>query len=358
MPKTSFAENSVKYLLAFLAVVILLSSVVRAQDPPFTETLRSKADPRLAAYKPATQLSGSLKSIGADTMERLMKLWFDGFTKFHPQMKFSLEARSSLTAEPALTEGLADMAQLSRELMPAELDRFRKKFGYEPTLIRVGLGSYRTPSMTVALSFYVHKSNPITKLSFAQLDAIYCTGRNRGYQEDLTKWGQLGLTGEWADRPIHAYGVQWPDGISNYIRLLVCKEGELKSEIKGVKIDHSPGVPTAMFRILGEIDKDPAAIGYGGFYGEKPNTKRIAISVSPRGPYSMGNFEEVAAAKYPLTRYIHIVVNRAPGKPLEPRVKEFLKYLLSREGQQAVEREGVFMPLPAPLVKQELQKLE
>jgi len=204
----------------------------------------------------------------------------------------------------------------------------------------------------------VHKSNPITRLNFAQLDAIYCTGRKRGYKEDLTRWGQLGLTGEWADRPIHAYGVQWPDGISNYIRLLPCDDGELKTSIRGVKIDHSPGVLTALFRILGEIDQDPLALGYGGFYGEKPNTKRIAISASPKGPYLMGNFDEVASAKYPLTRYVHIVVNKAPGKPLDPKVKEFLKYILSQEGQQAVEREGVFLPLPARLVRQELQRLE
>jgi phosphate transport system substrate-binding protein len=204
----------------------------------------------------------------------------------------------------------------------------------------------------------VHKSNPINQLNFEQLDAIYCTGHKRGYKEDITKWGQLGLTGEWAERPIHFYGVQWPDGISNYIRLLVCNDGELKSNIMGVKIDHSPGVLTALFRILGEVDKDPLALGYGGLYGEKSNTKRIAISASPKGPYLLGSFDEVAAAKYPLTRYIHIVVNRPPGKPLDPKVKEFLKYILSSQGQQAVEREGVFMPLPARFVKQELEKLK
>src|SRR5262249_10665310 len=187
---------------------------------------------------------------------------------------------------------------------------------------------------------------------------IYCTGRNRGYKEDLTKWGQLGLKGDWAERPIHMHGVQWPDGISNYIRLVICSDGELKSDIRGVKIDHTPGVPTAMFRILGEIDKDPAAIGYGGFYGERPNTKRIAVSENPNGPYLTGSFDEVSAAKYPLTRFIHIVVNKPPGKPLDPKIKEFLKYVLSMEGQKMVANEGVFLPLPARLVQQELHKLD
>ena len=347
-----------KYLVSCLATVLLFSFAARAQDPPFTETLRSPTDPHIAVYKPAAPVAGHLTSVGTDTMEKLMKLWFVGFTRFHPQTTFSMEAKNSLTAEPALTEGRADIAPLSRELMPSELDHFRKKYGYLPLMIRVGLGSYRTPSMTVALGFYVHKSNPINRLDFSQLDAIYCTGRKRGYKEDLTKWGQLGLTGEWAERPIHAYGVQWPDGISNFIRLIVCNDGELKNDIKGVKIDHSPGVPTAMFRILGEIDKDSAAIGYGGFYGEKPNTKKVAISVNPKGPYFTGSFDEVAATKYPLTRYIHIVVNKPPGKPLDPRVKEFLKYVLSQEAQQAIEKDGVFLPLPARLVKQELKKLE
>lgn len=347
-----------KNLLSFLVTVLLFATIVRGQDPPFTETLRSKADTRLAAYKPVKALSGNLSSIGTDTMEKLMKLWIEEFTKTYPQLSISLEAKSSLSAEPALTEGRADMAQLSRELLPSELEHFRKKYGYDPTLIRVALGSYRTPSMTVALGFYVNKSNPIDKLNFAQLDAIYCTGRKRGYKEDITTWGQLGLTGEWADKPIHAYGVQWPDGISNFIRLMVCNDGELKSSLHGVKIDHSPGVLTALFRILQEVDKDPYALGYGGLYGEKPNTKRIAISASPKGPYLLGSFDDVASTKYPLTRYVHIVVNKAPGKPLDPRVKEFLKFVLSREGQQVVEREGVFMPLPASLIKRELEKLD
>lgn len=347
-----------KKLFSILPVLFLLTGAARAQDPPFTETLRSKADMHLASYKPAASLSADLRSVGADTMENVMKLWIEGFTRMYPKVHISLEAKSSLAVAPALIEGRADMGPLSREMLPDELDRFRKKYGYDPTLVRVGLGSYRTPSMTVALGFYVNKSNPINRLSFDQLDAIYCTGRKRGFKEDVTTWGQLGLTGEWANRPIHEYGVQWPDGISNYIRLLVCDDGELKTSIRGVKIDHSPRVLTALYRILQEVDKDPDALGYGGLYGEKPNTKRVAISVNPKGPYSLGSFEEVASAKYPLTRYIHIVVNKAPGKPLDPAVKEFLKYALSREGQQAVEREGVFMPLPARFVKQELAKLD
>src|SRR5229473_3285365 len=233
-------------LVGCLAMVLMFTTLARAQGPAFKETLRAKADTRLPAYKPAKALSGELTSIGTDTMENLMKLWIEDFTKLYPRMTIKMEAKGSLTAEPALTEGRADIAPLSRELLPSELEHFRKKFGYDPLIVRVALGSYRTPSMTVALTFFVHVSNPISKLNFAQLDAVYCSTRKRGYKEDIARWGQLGLTGEWANREIHPIGIMPPDGISHYIQLMICKDGDLKSSVRFEKIDHSPGVPSSL----------------------------------------------------------------------------------------------------------------
>lgn len=343
-------------LLLVLAGLTLLASA-RAQEATFQETLRATVDARTSSYKPVEDLSGNLMSVGTDTMEAVMKMWIEDFTKLYPEVKINMEAKGSLTAEPALTEGRAQLAPLSRELMPNELARFKKKFGYEPLVVKVALGSYRTPTKTVALTFYVHESNPIKKLTFAQLDAIYCTTRKRGYKEDLTTWGQIGAGGEWATRPIHLVGVMQPDGISNYIRLMICNDGEFKSGIREEKIDHSPGAVSVLTRIVTDVSNDPLAIGYAGFHNRQPGTKQVSLAETARGPFLTGSFEEVTSARFPLTRYIYILVNRPPGKPLERNVKEFLKYVLSRDGQKAVENEGIFLPLPARVSRQELVKL-
>lgn len=343
-------------LLPILLGLTLLTAV-RAQQPEFKETLHATVDSSIPSYKPIKELSGTLTSVGTDTMETVMKMWVEGFTKLYPQVTINMEAKGSMTAEPALTEGRAQLAPLSRELMPDEVARFKKKYGYEPLVVKVALGSYRTTSKTVALTFYVNESNPIKELTLAQLDAIYCTTRNRGYKADITTWGQVGASGEWANRPIIPVGVMWPDGIPNYIRLTVCRGGEFKSSIRTEKIDHSPGALSSFDRIARDVSQEPSAIGYAGFHNRQPGTKPIAIAETDRGPFLMGSFEDVASARFPLTRYLYILVNRHPKQPLEPKVKEFLKYVLSQEGQKAVEKEGIFLPLPARVSKQEMIKL-
>jgi phosphate transport system substrate-binding protein len=311
----------------------------------------------MPSYKPAKKLAGEMTSIGTDTMEAVMKLWIEGFTRIYPKVSIKQEAKGSMTAEPALTEGRSQLAPLSRELMPDELARFKKKYGYEPLVVKVALGSYGTPTKTVALTFYVHESNPIKQLTFAQLDAIYCTERKRGHKEDITTWGQLGATGEWANRSIKPVGVMQPDGISNYIRLRICNDGVLKPGIKEEKIDHSDAAISVLTRIVLDVSHDPLAIGYAGFHNRQSGSKPVALAETDRGPFLMGTFDEVASARFPLTRFIYILVNQSPGKPLEPKVKEFLKYVLSDEGQQAVAKEGIFLPLPAQVVKQERTRL-
>ncbi len=142
------------------------------------------------------------------------------------------------------------------------------------------------------------------------------------------------------------------------MQMRICNGGDFKSNVRFEKIDHSPGMPTSLNRIVSDVAADPGAIGYGGFSNKKPHTRNIALSVTAKGPYLIGTFEEVAAARFPLTRFVYVLVNKAPGKPIDRNVVEFLKYVLSREGQQAVEAEGVFLPLPASLVRQELEKLK
>jgi phosphate transport system substrate-binding protein len=342
-------------MIAALMLLILVAGIAGAQEPEFRETLHAKADPRIPAYKPVKGLSGEVQSFGTETMEPLMKLWIDAFTKLYPAVTIQMRPWRERKGAAALAEGLTQFIPVSRELLPAEVYQFTKNFEYDPLAIRVALGSYRTPAKTGALTFVVHPSNPIAKLNLAQLEAIYCTSRNRGYKEDITTWGQLGLTGEWANREIQLVGVIQPDGLPNHIQLTVCRGGEFK---KGIREENIGRPVSALERIVADVSKEPAAIGYASFYYLKPGVKALAIAETEKDPYLKGSFEEVASAQYPLTRFIHIYVNKMPGKPLDPKVNEFLRYILSREGQKDVEQEGIFMPLPARIVKQELEKLK
>ena len=326
-----------------LAALILTAGVSPAQEPEFHETLHAKADPSTPAYKPLKELSGELKSFGTETMVPLMKSWIDGFTKRYARVAIQMEPWESKKAGQAFASGQTPFIPVSRELLPSETDAFKEHFCYPPLAIRVALGSYRTPAKTGALTFCVNASNPIAKLNLAQLDAIYCTGRKRGYKEDITTWGQLGLTGEWAGRKIQPVGVIQPDGISNHIRLAVCRDGELK---KGI-LEEKLGRPvSALERVVKDVSSDAGAIGYSTFYYLKPGVKALAIAETADGPYLKGSFEEVTSAKFAMTRFIHIYVNKAPGKPLDPNVKEFLRYILSREGQHEVETEAFSCRFP------------
>jgi phosphate transport system substrate-binding protein len=346
-----------RFLILSAVALTLTVGDARPQQPGFREVLRAKADPRTPSYEPANELSGELATIGSEWMDELMGSWIEGFTRLHPKVGIKSLKRETVGAmgvEPALTDGRIQLAPASRELLPFEVDNFKKRFGYEPLAVRVGLGSYRAPDRVKAIAFYVHESNPIKELTLAQLDAIYCTTRRRGLKEEIWNWGQLGLTGEWAGREILPLGTQQPEGTGNYLRVQICLDGEFKKGYHQLK----PGGPASgLDRIVQIVSVNPAAIGYGGFANRKPGTKPVAIAETEGGPYLTGSFEEVTSGRYPLTRFVYIYVNRAPGTPLDPKVKEFLRYVLSFEGQRAVEKEGVMLPLPAHMVEQELAKL-
>ena len=317
--------------------------------------VRSVAGSTIPPYTSHSQLSGHFTSVGTDTMKDLMTSWIAGFTTLHPQVSIELQANGSLTAAPALIEGTAQLAPLSREMVPSEIARFKARYGYEPTAIRVALGSYDTSGHTVALALFVNADNPINQLDFTQLDAMYCTSHLQGAKQDITRWGQMGLTGDWADKPIHLIGVKVPDGISNFIRLRVCKDGTFRS---GIHEENTGGTINVLDRIVTIVASDPDAIGYAGFANLKPGSKQIAISENSGGPFLHGTRSEVSSAQYPLTRYVYIYVNQAPGKPLDPALRDFFLYILSLDGQSAVEREGISMPLPAAIAAEQRAELK
>src|SRR6266478_4253319 len=232
-------RNHVCRILIWSATTLILSAgAAYSQQAGFRETLRAKADRNIPAYTPGNRLSGELISIDSEWMDDLMKSWIAGFTWQYPDVKIKSLKRDTVGAmgvEPALTDGRIQLAPASRELMPFEVEHFKKKFGYEPLGLRVGLGSYRAPDRTKAIAIYVNESNPIKELTLAQLDAIYCATRKRGYKEEIWKWGQLGLSGEWAEREILPLGTHQPEGTGNFLRMQICLAGEFKQGFHQLK---------------------------------------------------------------------------------------------------------------------------
>ena len=310
----------------------------------------SLAAGELPAYSPAAPVSGTLTCAGADTMHDLAESWARGFRDFHPDATVRVRRDGKFAADglEAVMSGEAQCALFVREPFPAEAAKFRSKFGYEPTLVNVAGGSHATKSATHAIAIFVNAANPIRGLTLAELDAIFAKARRRGAKE-ITTWGQLGLGGEWAERPIRVYGMLRrretanPPGIVNFLEQRVLLGGEFRDDVR--EESGTPAEP-ALDAIVRRVAEDAAGIGYSGFAYARPGARTVPIAREPQGPYYAGRPEEIAAREYPLSREIYLAVNRVPGKPVEPLTREFLLYALSRDGQRAVAADRMkFTPL-------------
>jgi phosphate transport system substrate-binding protein len=294
-------------------------------------------DDALPAYTPVAGITGDLSSIGSDTLNNLMTFWGEGFREVYPIVNVQPEGKGSSTAPPALIEGTADLGPMSREMKPDEVDKFEKKFGYKPTGIRVALD---------ALAVYVNKDNPIESLTLAQVDAVFSSTRKAGSRSDVATWGQAGLGGAWANLPISLYGRDSASGTYGYFKEHVLAKGDFKSTVK-----HSPGSAA----VVQGVTADRAGIGYSGI-GYRTSGVRAVPIVGKDGKAVEPVEANVLSGAYPISRALLIYVNKAPGRPLRPAVAEFLRYVLSREGQEVVVKDG-FVPLPAKVVAEERAKL-
>lgn len=294
-----------------------------------------------------------LHSVGANTMDVLTFGWMQLYRERFPNVDSTMEARSSLSAAPALTSGLADVAPIAREFLPSEHDAFVQKFGYAPLLIRVAGGSFAKANRSHALAVYVHRDNPIQALTLAQLDAIFSTARKRGFAKEVTTWGDLGATGEWAQRPIVLYSIRRPNGIANFFQQRVMLGGEYRP---GIRERNGPSDRVALAAVVESISADPAGIGFAGFAQGQASVRALALA-EDQGKFVEGTPQTVRDHTYPLSRWAYIAVNRKPGAPLPDLVREFLEVVLSAEGQRVVEQEGAFLPLPAAVVEEERRKL-
>jgi len=298
-----------------------------------------KVDPDLPAYRPVSGVSGTVSSVGSDTLNNLMTYWAESFQKFYPNTRVQIEGKGSSTAPPALISGTAQLGPMSRAMKGTEIDQFEKRHGYKPTQLRVAVD---------ALAVFVNKDNPIRCLSMAQVDAMFSKSRRQGGKQDLTTWGQLGLPGEWASRPLSLYGRNSASGTYGFFKEHVLKNGDFKDSVK-----EQPGSAS----VVQGVTVDRYAVGYSGIGYATAGVKAVPLSEREGGPCVEATADNAYQGTYPLARFLYVYVNRAPGKALDPLTREFARLVLSRQGQEAVVKDGYF-PIPASIAREELNKVQ
>jgi len=317
---------------------VCLAVAVTALGASFAYAQQMTVEAGIPSYQKASGVSGNVNSIGSDTMNNMMTLWAETFIKAYPNVKVQVEGKGSSTAPAALIAGTSQFGPMSRAMRATEIDQFEAKYGYKPTQIRT---SYD------ALAVYVNKDNPLKQLSLAQVDAVFSKTRRRG-GKPVAKWGDLGLTGDWAARPISLYGRNSASGTYGFFKEHTLQNGDYKDQVK-----EQPGSAS----VVQGVTEDRFGIGYSGIGYKTSGVKAVPLAEKDGGPYSDGNYADVKSGKYPLNRFLFVYINKAPGKPLDPLVKEFVKLILSKEGQEVVIKDG-YLPLSAEIAKQELAKIE
>jgi len=295
-----------------------------------------EVDPELPAYSKQGGISGNLSSVGSDTLNNLMTLWSEKFKQFYPNINIQVEGKGSSTAPPALISATAQLGPMSRAMKQKELDAFESKFGYKPTPVRVAVD---------ALAVFVNKDNPVKGLNLKQVDSLFSKSRRRGHKEVET-WGDLGVTGNWASRPISAYGRNSASGTYGFFKKLVMKKGDYKDEVK-----EQPGSAS----VVQSVSVDPFSAGYSGI-GYKTASVRALPLAETGTNFVEPSAQNALAGEYPLARFLYIYVNKAPGKPLDPLTQEFVKMILSKEGQQVVVKGGYF-PIAKAVTDEDIKKI-
>jgi phosphate transport system substrate-binding protein len=298
-----------------------------------------QVDPALTPYKASSGVSGNVSSIGSDTLNNLMTLWAEQFTKFYPNAKIQIEGKGSSTAPPALISGTAQLGPMSREMKGTEIDQFEKKYGYKPTALRTSVD---------ALAVFVNKDNPIKCMTMAQVDAVFSKGRRAGYKEDVKTWGQLGLTGEWASKPISLYGRNSASGTYGFFKEHALKNGDYKDEVK-----EQPGSAS----VVQGVTVDRFAAGYSGIGYATAGVRAVPLAAKEGDKCHEAVPDEAYSGRYPMSRFLYVYINKAPGKALDPVTLEFAKLIMSKEGQEVVVKDGYF-PIPAQVAKEELNKIQ
>jgi phosphate transport system substrate-binding protein len=320
-----------KKTLALISLSLLLPALGLAANVA--------VDSDLKKYTKVSGVSGNISSVGSDTMNNLMTLWGEGFKRLYPNVNIQIQGAGSSTAPPALTEGTANLGPMSRPMKDAEIEAFEQKHGYKPTGIAVAID---------ALAVYVHKDNPIQGLTIPQVDAVFSATRKCGYDDDISRWGQLGLKGEWASRSIQLYGRNSVSGTYGYFKEHALCNGDFKNNV-----NEQPGSAS----VVQGVTKSLNGIGYSGIGYKTSGVKAVPLAKSEGEEPIPATTENAVSGKYPLARALYVYINKHPNKPLAPLEREFIKMVLSEAGQRVVVKDG-YIPLPAAMAQKQLTAIE
>ena len=298
-----------------------------------------KVDAALPAYQRVQGVSGNLSSIGSDTLNNLMTLWAEGFGKLYPNVRIQIEGKGSSTAVPALVSGTAQLGPMSRAMKDAEVAEFEKKFGFKPTQMGTALDS---------LAVYVHKDNPLKSMTMQKVDAVFSKNRSCGGTADAVLWRDLGLTDGWGSKPISLYGRNSASGTYGYFKEHALCKGDYKDTVK-----EQPGSSS----VVNGVTNDRNGIGYSGIGYKTSGVRAVALSKKDGEPAYDASYENVLSKKYPLSRELYIYFVKKPGQPMDLLTREFLKYVLSKQGQEIVVKDG-YLPLPATVAEKYRKTLD
>ena len=278
-------------------------------------------DPTLPTYEAVQGVSGNLVSIGSDTLNNLMTYWSEGFRTFYPNVAIQIQGAGSGTAPPAMIEGTAQFGPMSRPMRGSEIEQFEARYGYAPVALRGAID---------AVGVFVHRDNPVTCLSLQQVDAIFSSTRAGGADAAITTWGQVGATGEWANRPISMYGRNSASGTYGFFKDVALFGGDYSAEVR-----EQPGSSTVIQGVAADI----GGIGYSGVGYGTADVRALEIS----GDDGVCHPTDAApTGEYPVARFLYVYMNVNPNEALEPLRAEFVRYVYSQQGQADVVRAGFF----------------
>ena len=298
----------------------------------------SSVDSALPAYTTVSGVSGNLSSVGSDTLANLMTLWGEDFKRLYPNINIQIQAAGSSTAPPALTEGTSNIGPMSRKMKDKELESFETKFGYKPTAIPVAID---------ALAVFVHKDNPIEGMTMAQVDAVFSSTHKCGHSANIDTWGGLGMSGGWKARDIQMFGRNSVSGTYGYFKEEALCKGDFKNGV-----NEQPGSASVVQSVSTSIN----GIGYSGIGYKTSSVRAVPLAKDEKSNFVAASAENATKGSYPLSRFLYVYVNKAPNKPLAPLEREFIKLVLSKQGQEVVVKDG-YIPLPASVVAKIQAKL-
>lgn len=303
--------------------------------------------PALPPYTPTHQVSGVIRTWGSPQMGDLLRRYEEGFRRVQPSVRFEDSLKSTVSGVAGVYTGRADIALMGREIWPGEVQAFESVTGHSPVSIEIATGSYDVPKATYALMIFVHRSNPIASLTTTQLDHIFGDTR----QKPIRTWGDLGLKGTWATRSIHIYGFSTDnDKALIFSRIIFKQSARWNCNLHEYSSSSGIDAADAGDLILRSVAKDPAGIGISNIHFATASVKVLPLSTHDQEPPVAPTRENIASRRYPLSRAVYVVFDRSSDSTTNPVVLEFLRYILSNQGQEDVRDEGMYLPLTPRIV--------